>query len=108
MLTVGIVFVGMRLLKYLPVSIVDRIVVFLSKLRYRGMSENYGIQRPKEGPFFLKEKTGRTPTIDVGAMERIKTGEIKVSITCMVSSQNLSPSKNVHNGTDETEISSTA
>ncbi|PKI54451.1 hypothetical protein CRG98_025134 [Punica granatum] len=77
-LTVEIVYLGMSLLRYLPMSIVDNIVVLLSKLRFGKMSKHYGIERPKEGPFSFKEKTGRTPTIDVGAMDRIKEGKIEV------------------------------
>lgn len=66
-------------MKYLSTSIVDNIVVFLSRLRYCGVPKKHGIRRPKEGPFLLKEKTGRTPTIDVGAMKRIGKGKIKVN-----------------------------
>ncbi|KAK1300176.1 putative indole-3-pyruvate monooxygenase YUCCA10 [Acorus calamus] len=38
----------------------------------------YGIHRPKEGPFFLKVTTGRSPVIDVGTVSKIKSGEIQV------------------------------
>lgn len=77
-LTKGIVYLGMNLLKCLSMSVVDNIVVFLSSLKYCGTPKKYGIKRPKEGPFLLKAKTGRTPTIDVGAMKRIRKGKIKV------------------------------
>lgn len=79
MLTKEMVFIGMRLLKYLPCSIVDRLVLFLCKLKYGNLSK-YGIQTPKQGPFFLKQSTGRSPTIEVGTFDRIKQGKIKVYI----------------------------
>ncbi|OWM76977.1 probable indole-3-pyruvate monooxygenase YUCCA11 [Punica granatum] len=77
-LTKDIVYLGMKLLKYLPTFIVDEIVVLFSKLKFRNMAKNYGIERPKQGPFSFKEATGRTPTIDVGAMDKIKEGKITV------------------------------
>ncbi|KAK4782810.1 hypothetical protein SAY86_007184 [Trapa natans] len=77
-LTTGIVYIGMKMLKFLPTSMVDKVVVFLSRLKYGRVAKKHGIRRPDEGPFFLKEKTGKTPTIDVGAMRMIKMGKIKV------------------------------
>ncbi|XP_042483445.1 probable indole-3-pyruvate monooxygenase YUCCA10 [Macadamia integrifolia] len=76
--TKEMVRVGMVLLKSrIPLSIVDSIMVTLSKLKY-GKSSKNPIKRPKQGPFYRKATIGRTPTIDVGAMKRIKKGEIKV------------------------------
>ncbi|KAK4759151.1 hypothetical protein SAY87_022282 [Trapa incisa] len=77
-LTTGIVYIGMKMLKFLPTSMVDKVVVFLSRLKYGRVAKKHGIRRPDEGPFFLKEKTGKTPTIDVGVMRMIKMGKIKV------------------------------
>ncbi|KAG7037273.1 putative indole-3-pyruvate monooxygenase YUCCA11, partial [Cucurbita argyrosperma subsp. argyrosperma] len=76
-LTKDIVRVGMFLLRYLPCKVVDPICINLAKMKY-GNSSKYGIRRPKGGPFLIKAKTGRSPTIDVGCMNRIKKGEIKV------------------------------
>ncbi|KGN62223.2 hypothetical protein Csa_006346 [Cucumis sativus] len=59
-----VVCVGMVLMKYLPVSVVDGILVGLSKLKFGDMSA-YGICRPKLGPMQLKYATGKTPVIDV-------------------------------------------
>lgn len=70
---------GMCLLKYLKIEKVDMLMVFMSKLVYGDMSK-YGLTRPKEGPFAMKFKGGRTPTIDVGCVKRIKKGKIKVDI----------------------------
>ncbi|KAK3441686.1 hypothetical protein EUGRSUZ_B02006 [Eucalyptus grandis] len=75
--TKEIVFIGMVLIKFLPRRIVDILMRLLSKLKY-GDFTKYGLQRPKNGALHLKAATGRSPTIDVGAMERIKDGEIKV------------------------------
>ncbi|CAI0447196.1 unnamed protein product [Linum tenue] len=76
-LSKGIVYKAMRLLPYLPVNIVDRLIVGMAKLKFGDLSK-FGIEQPKLGPFTLKGKTGRTPTIDTGTVGRIKAGEIKV------------------------------
>ncbi|KAK6132243.1 hypothetical protein DH2020_034026 [Rehmannia glutinosa] len=76
-LTEGMVKLGMGLLKYLPLDLVDNIVLMLSKLKYGDISE-YGIQRPSKGPFYLKRATGRSPVIDVGTIAKIRAQEIKV------------------------------
>ncbi|KAM7253257.1 hypothetical protein ACFE04_025875 [Oxalis oulophora] len=75
--TKNLVYLGMVLLKYLPCKIVDSIVVLLSKIRY-GDTSKFGIHRPSLGPFMFKRITGKTPTIDVGTLDRIKVGDIKV------------------------------
>lgn len=68
----------MSLLKYIEVDKVDKLMVLMSKLVYGDMTK-YGLTRPKEGPFALKIKGGRTPTIDVGCVSRIKKGKVKVN-----------------------------
>ncbi|ONH89754.1 hypothetical protein PRUPE_8G014100 [Prunus persica] len=75
-LTKEIVFLGMVMAKYIPINLVDNVMVILSKLRFGDLSK-YGIRRPKSGPFFLKEK-GQAPIIDVGSVNKIRTGELKV------------------------------
>ncbi|KAF3341675.1 putative indole-3-pyruvate monooxygenase YUCCA10 [Carex littledalei] len=72
-----LIYLGMTLLKYLPMKIVDRIIVFLAWLKFGDLS-NYGIVRPNMGPFMQKAVTGLSPTIDVGAVENIKAGQIQV------------------------------
>lgn len=52
-------------------------MVFMSKMVYGDMSK-YGLVRPKDGPFAMKKKGGRTPTIDVGCVKQIKKGKVKV------------------------------
>ncbi|KAJ1380319.1 Flavin monooxygenase FMO [Sesbania bispinosa] len=75
--TKEMVFAGMHMLKYLKVDKVDKVMVFMSKMVYGDMSK-FGLTRPKDGPFTMKIKGGRTPTIDVGCVEKIKKGKIKV------------------------------
>ncbi|KAI4349601.1 hypothetical protein L6164_010167 [Bauhinia variegata] len=71
------VFLGLFLLKYLSLGIVDSLMVILSKMFYGDLTE-YGIGRPDEGPFFMKDNYGKYPVINVGTYEKIKSGEIKV------------------------------
>ncbi|MCI38346.1 flavin containing monooxygenase YUCCA10-like protein [Trifolium medium] len=71
------VYVGMSMLKYISIDKVDKLMLAMSKLKYGDMSK-YGVVRPKEGPFAMKMSGGRTPTIDVGCIKRIKKGKVKV------------------------------
>ncbi|KAK2390470.1 putative indole-3-pyruvate monooxygenase YUCCA10 [Trifolium repens] len=75
--TKEMVYVGMSLLKYISINKVDKLMVSMSKLKYGDMSK-YGLVRPKEGPFASKVSGGRTPTIDVGCIKKIKKGKVKV------------------------------
>ena len=68
---------GMFLLKYLPMNVVDILVTVGAKTMFGDLSK-YGIHRPEEGPFFLKATKGRSPVIDVGTVSKIKSGEIQV------------------------------
>ncbi|KAK9040285.1 hypothetical protein V6N11_015457 [Hibiscus sabdariffa] len=75
--TKEIVRLGMVLSKYVPVGIVDFMVVWMSKIVFGDLSK-YGIHRPKQGPFYLKATAGRAPVIDVGTIGKIQSKEIKV------------------------------
>ncbi|CAI8585647.1 unnamed protein product [Vicia faba] len=75
--TRDMIHTGMRLVQYFPVYIADTIITFLAKLKYGDLSE-YGIYRPKDGPLYLKNITGKSAVIDVGTIEKIKEGAIKV------------------------------
>ncbi|XP_022758093.1 probable indole-3-pyruvate monooxygenase YUCCA10 [Durio zibethinus] len=72
-----IVYVGLILLKYIPLNVVDSFMVMLSKLVYGDLTK-YGITRPKEGPFFMKVAYGKYPVFDVGTFNKIKSREIQV------------------------------
>ena len=54
------------MLKHFQLSLVDSLLVMLSKLVYGDLTK-YGITRPTEGPFYMKVKYGKYPVIDVGA-----------------------------------------
>ncbi|KAE9598267.1 hypothetical protein Lal_00004029 [Lupinus albus] len=68
---------GLFLLKYLSLSIVDSLMVMLSRIVY-GNVTTYGIYRPNEGPFYMKVKYGKYPVIDIGTYTKIKSQELKV------------------------------
>ncbi|KAH7846491.1 hypothetical protein Vadar_014583 [Vaccinium darrowii] len=68
---------GMSMLKYLPLNVVDKMLQTLANFQYGDLS-HYGIQTPSKGPFHLKGTIGRSPVIDVGTVDKIKTGDIQV------------------------------
>ncbi|CAH8359630.1 unnamed protein product [Eruca vesicaria subsp. sativa] len=74
------VYWGMTLLKYLPVTVVDILVMMMVKTRFflYGDPSKYGLLRPKQGPFATKFFTGKTPVIDVGTVHKIREGKIQV------------------------------
>jgi len=65
------------LLRWLPIKQVDSVLLFFSRL-ILGDTEKYGLPGPKIGPLQIKSSTGKTPVLDIGALRKIKTGEIKV------------------------------
>ncbi|KAJ0966577.1 hypothetical protein J5N97_023494 [Dioscorea zingiberensis] len=65
------------LLKWLPLWLVDKILLVLAWL-VLGNIEKCGIRRPVVGPIELKNTQGKTPVLDIGALGKIKSGEIKV------------------------------
>ncbi|WOG94782.1 hypothetical protein DCAR_0314079 [Daucus carota subsp. sativus] len=73
----GMVYWGLILLKYFPYYMVDSLMLLLSKIKYGDLSK-FGIHRPEKGPFALKVKDGKYPIIDVGTCKKIKSGEIQV------------------------------
>ncbi|XP_071692491.1 indole-3-pyruvate monooxygenase YUCCA2-like [Rutidosis leptorrhynchoides] len=68
---------SMWLLKYLPVRIVDQLLLFASHF-FIGDTSHLGLHRPTIGPLELKRLSGKTPVLDVGTLAKIKTGDIKV------------------------------
>lgn len=73
----GMAGLALTLLQYFPLSMVDSLLVLLSKLVYGNLA-SYGIKRPQEGPFYMKMKYGKYPAIDVGTCGKIRSGEIQV------------------------------
>ncbi|XP_059309804.1 indole-3-pyruvate monooxygenase YUCCA6-like [Lycium ferocissimum] len=68
---------SMWLLKWLPVRLVDRFLLFTSWLLL-GDTARLGLDRPKIGPLELKNLSGKTPVLDVGTLAKIKSGDIKI------------------------------
>ncbi|KAL8227370.1 hypothetical protein R6Q57_017202 [Mikania cordata] len=68
---------AMALMKWLPVKIVDKILLILARCTL-GNLENYGIKRPLMGPIELKNTKGKTPVLDIGALEKIKSSQIQI------------------------------
>ncbi|CAL9047758.1 probable indole-3-pyruvate monooxygenase YUCCA3 [Musa acuminata AAA Group] len=65
------------LMKWFPVKVVDKILLALSRM-ILGNTERYGLKRPSLGPLELKHMQGKTPVLDIGALRKIKSGDIKV------------------------------
>lgn len=70
--------IAMKLMKTFPVWLTDWLLVFYTWL-ILGNVANYGFRRPKQGPMELKDKAGKTPVLDVGTVNKIRSGHIKVS-----------------------------
>ncbi|XP_071916934.1 probable indole-3-pyruvate monooxygenase YUCCA4 isoform X1 [Coffea arabica] len=69
--------VAMALLKWLPLWLVDKFLLMVTNFTI-GNTDTLGLKRPKTGPIQLKNATGKTPVLDVGALSQIKAGKIKV------------------------------
>ncbi|XP_074581369.1 putative indole-3-pyruvate monooxygenase YUCCA9 [Curcuma longa] len=65
------------LLKWLPLWVVDKLLLLLA-WAVLGNVAKFGLKRPSSGPIELKNRQGRTPVLDTGALAKIKSGEIKV------------------------------
>ncbi|XP_076944558.1 putative indole-3-pyruvate monooxygenase YUCCA5 [Bidens hawaiensis] len=68
---------AMMLMKWLPVWIVDKILLIFAWFMI-GNIERYGIKRPSLGPLTLKNNHGKTPVLDIGTLEKIRSGDIAV------------------------------
>ncbi|KAF6166608.1 hypothetical protein GIB67_005470, partial [Kingdonia uniflora] len=68
---------SMWLLKWFPLKLVDQFVLLCSWL-ILGDTRRFGFKRPDVGPLELKNNTGKTPVLDVGILDMIKAGQIKV------------------------------
>ncbi|KAF7153495.1 hypothetical protein RHSIM_Rhsim01G0259000 [Rhododendron simsii] len=68
---------AMMMMKWLPLWLVDKILLIQAWLML-GNTENYGLKRPSVGPMELKNANGKTPVLDVGALQKIRSGDIKV------------------------------
>ncbi|XP_010540939.1 PREDICTED: probable indole-3-pyruvate monooxygenase YUCCA8 [Tarenaya hassleriana] len=68
---------AMMMMKWLPLWLVDKLLLILTWF-VLGNIENYGLKRPEIGPMELKNLKGKTPVLDIGALEKIRSGEINV------------------------------
>ncbi|PSR86394.1 Indole-3-pyruvate monooxygenase [Actinidia chinensis var. chinensis] len=68
---------AVMMMKWLPVWIVDKILLILTWF-IMGNIEKYGLKRPSIGPLELKNTQGKTPVLDVGALQKIRSRDIKV------------------------------
>ncbi|XP_008789578.1 probable indole-3-pyruvate monooxygenase YUCCA5 isoform X1 [Phoenix dactylifera] len=68
---------AVSLMKWLPIWLTDRILLALSWMILGDIKED-GLKRPSEGPLQLKNTQGKTPVLDIGALEKIRSGAIKV------------------------------
>ncbi|GMY36019.1 Indole-3-pyruvate monooxygenase YUCCA2 [Fagus crenata] len=68
---------SMWLLKWFPMRLVDQFLLLMSRLML-GDTSQFGLHRPELGPLELKNKSGKTPVLDVGTLAKIKSGNIKV------------------------------
>ncbi|KAE8709361.1 putative indole-3-pyruvate monooxygenase YUCCA5 [Hibiscus syriacus] len=65
------------MMKWLPLWLVDKLMLILAWL-VLGNTEKYGLKRPSTGPLELKNRQGKTPVLDIGALEKIRSGDINV------------------------------
>ncbi|KAL0889111.1 hypothetical protein Bca101_013094 [Brassica carinata] len=69
--------ITMMLMKWLPLWLVDKLLLILAWLILGNLTK-YGLKRPKMGPMELKVVTGKTPVLDIGAMEKIRSGQVDI------------------------------
>ncbi|XP_042491856.1 probable indole-3-pyruvate monooxygenase YUCCA5 [Macadamia integrifolia] len=65
------------MMKRFPLWLADKMLLIMAWL-VLGNIEKYGLKRPAMGPLELKNAQGKTPVLDIGALEKIKSGDIKV------------------------------
>ncbi|XP_034916186.1 probable indole-3-pyruvate monooxygenase YUCCA8 [Populus alba] len=65
------------LMSWLPLWLVDKLMLIMAWL-VLGNTEKYGLKRPSMGPLTLKNTMGKTPVLDIGALEKIRSGDINV------------------------------
>ncbi|KAJ0245096.1 indole-3-pyruvate monooxygenase YUCCA7 [Hirschfeldia incana] len=68
---------GVTMMKYMPVWLADKTLLLLARI-VLGNTDKYGLKRPKLGPLELKNKEGKTPVLDIGALPKIRSGKIKI------------------------------
>ncbi|KAJ0971482.1 hypothetical protein J5N97_019441 [Dioscorea zingiberensis] len=94
---------SMFLLRWLPMRMVDRLLLMFSRA-ILGDTALFGLRRPLLGPLELKSLTGKTPVLDIGTLAKIKSGEIKMYYPGIVAvlPTELSVGKSLFSCSDET------
>lgn len=67
----------MVMMRWLPLWLVDKLMLVLAWF-ILGNTETYGLKRPSIGPLELKNTHGKTPVLDIGALAKIRSRDIKV------------------------------
>ncbi|CAF2311229.1 hypothetical protein BRARA_J00274 [Brassica rapa] len=68
---------GVTMMKWMPVWLADKTLLLLARI-VLGNTDKYGLKRPTIGPLELKNKEGKTPVLDIGALPKIRAGKIKI------------------------------
>jgi hypothetical protein len=69
--------VAMALYPYLPVWVIDKLVLLMCAVVF-GDTSRHGLRRPAIGPFTMKCTTPVYPVVDVGTYAKIRSGEVRV------------------------------
>ncbi|GJN38429.1 hypothetical protein PR202_gb27467 [Eleusine coracana subsp. coracana] len=73
----SILDLAVLLLRWLPLWLVDKILVLLAWLLLGDLTR-FGFRRPTRGPLEIMDTHGSTPVLDYGAVARIRAGDIQV------------------------------
>ncbi|KAJ7977135.1 Flavin-containing monooxygenase [Quillaja saponaria] len=65
------------MMQWLPLWLVDKLLLILAWFLL-GNTAKYGLKRPTTGPLELKNTMGKTPVLDIGTLEKIRSGGIQV------------------------------
>ncbi|CAN1278910.1 Probable indole-3-pyruvate monooxygenase YUCCA3 [Linum perenne] len=68
---------AVTLMKWMPLWMVDKVLLTVSRVML-GNLEKHGLKRPCLGPLEHKNIVGKTPVLDIGALAKIRSGQIKV------------------------------
>lgn len=68
---------AVMMLQWLPLWLVDKLLLILTWF-VLGSTNRLGLKRPSLGPLELKNTMGKTPVLDIGALEKIRSGDINV------------------------------
>lgn len=68
---------AMIMMKWLPLWLVDKLLLVFAWF-ILGNTDSYGLKRPSTGPLELKNTQGKTPVLDIGALEKIRSRDIDV------------------------------